>query len=282
MPPFLRENPVPETRSRWQPSALIRASFALHGAALLTVLVTPPLWPWALGAVLANQAWLTLAGLWPRSRWLGPNIIRLPPAAAAAQQIALTIDDGPDPEVTPQVLEILDRHAVRATFFCVGAKAEQFPQLCRDIVQRGHTVENHTQRHSHQFAFSGLGGFTREIEVAQATLTRITGRAPAFFRAPAGLRNPLLDPILSKLGLRLVAWSCRAFDTRRGDAGAVSARLIHGATAGAILLLHDGNSARTPSGTPVIVEALPKLLAAATGAGLRFVTLSDALGLKQS
>jgi peptidoglycan/xylan/chitin deacetylase (PgdA/CDA1 family) len=279
---FLRESPVPEFRSRWQPSALIRASFALHGVALLAVIAYPAAWPWELGAVLVNQTWLTLAGLWPRSRGLGPNITRLPASAAAKNQIVLSIDDGPDPDVTPRVLDILDRHAVRATFFCVGAKAERYPQLCREIVQRGHTVENHTQHHSHRFAFSGMGGFAREIEAAQATLTRITGRTPVFFRAPAGLRNPLLDPVLSKLGLRLVAWSCRAFDTRRGAAAAVSHKLIQGATAGAILLLHDGNSARTPSGTPVIVEALPALLEAAAGAGLRFVTLSDALDLKPS
>lgn len=273
---------MPESLSRWRPSALISASFALHGVALLAALVYPATWPWALGAVMVNHAWLTLAGLWPRSHWLGPNITRLPAAAVAKNQIVLSIDDGPDPDVTPTVLDILDRHAVRATFFCVGAKAERYPQLCRDIVQRGHTIENHTQHHSHRFAFSGMGRFNREIEAAQATLTRITGRKPAFFRAPAGLRNPLLDPVLSKLGLRLVAWSCRAFDTRQGDAAVVSAKLIRGATAGAILLLHDGNSARTPSGRPVIVEALPTLLAAAAGTGLHFVTLSEALNVNPS
>lgn len=260
----------------WHPAFLIRLSIALHLAALMLVLVEPGQWRWALGGFIANHIVLTLAGLWPRSHWLGSNWTQLPAAAAARNEVAMTIDDGPDPVVTPQVLDILDRYSARATFFCIADKAARYPELCREIVRRGHAVENHSQRHRHTFAFLGYSGFLRELQAAQDTLTAITGQRPVFFRAPAGLRNPFLDPVLHRLGLQLASWSIRGFDTRIGDAGRVKTRLLRGLRAGAILLLHDGNAARTPAGIPVILEALPAVLAAA--AKLNFVTLRQASG----
>ncbi len=265
------------TNRSWQPTLLIRATLLLHVSALIFLVAEPLQWRWALGAVFANHLLLMLAGLWPRCHWLGPNWTRLPAAAADRHEIALTIDDGPDPVVTPQVLDLLDRYEVRATFFCIGEKAARFPDLCRDIVRRGHTIENHSQHHRHYFAMMNRSGFMRELQTAQTTLTVITGKPPLFFRAPAGLRNPFLDPVLTELGLRLASWSARGFDTRVNDAARVNKRLLHDLRAGAILLLHDGNAARTPAGTPVILDVLPKVLTAAKTAGLRFVTLRAAL-----
>jgi len=264
--------------ARWRPTLLIRGSIALHLLALVLIIVAPGQWRWALGLVLINQIVLTLAGLWPRSHWLGPNWRGLPVAATVRNEIAMTIDDGPDPAVTPQVLDILERHAAHATFFCVGEKAARYPDLCREIVRRGHAVENHSQHHRHTFAFLGYNGFMRELRAGQDTLSAIAGQRPIFFRAPAGLRNPLLDPVLHRLGLQLVSWSVRGFDTRIGDAERVSSRLLRGLRAGAILLLHDGNAARTPAGIPVILEVLPAVLAAAAAANLHFVTLREASG----
>lgn len=263
-------------KSRWQPAPLIRLSMALHVLALLLVIARPALWHWALGAVIVNQIFLILAGLWPRSRWLGSNWTRLPAGAAARREIALTIDDGPDPAVTPQVLDVLQRHSVHATFFCIGDKAAAHPDLCREIVRRGHVLENHSQHHRHTFAFMGYWRLMRELQHAQDTLTAVAGRRPVFFRAPAGLRNPLLDLVLHRLDLRLVSWSVRGFDTRIADVARVKDRLLGGLRPGSILLLHDGNAARTPAGIPVILEVLPALLAAAVAADLKFVTLRQA------
>ncbi len=265
------------SKSHWQPTPLIRASIALHLLALIAVIAEPGLWPWALGAVLADHGLITLVGLWPRSRWLGPNWTQLPAATAARNGIALTIDDGPDPVVTPQVLDTLDRYAAQVTFFCIGEKAARYPDLCREIVRRGHAVENHSQHHRHYFALMGPAGLMRELQAAQDTLTTISGQQPLFFRAPAGLRNPFLDPVLARLGLRLASWSARGFDTRICDVARVKNSLLRGLRAGAILLLHDGNAARTPDGIPVILEVLPAVLAAARAANLRFVTLRQAL-----
>ena len=262
---------------KWQPTLLIRASLVLHLLALIAVIAAPAEWRWALGTVLANHFLLTLLGVWPRSHWLGPNWTRLPAAATARNEIALTIDDGPDPAVTPQVLDLLDRYTVQATFFCVGEKAARYPDLCREIVRRGHTVENHSQHHSYYFALMGMSGFSRELQAAQDTLSAITGQPPLFFRAPAGIRSPLLDPVLARLGLRLVSWSARGFDTRIGDIARVNHSLLRGLRAGAILLVHDGNAARSTAGTPVILEVLPNVLAAARAANLHWVTLRQAL-----
>lgn len=261
----------------WQPTLLIRATFALHGLALAAVITATAQWRWALGAVAINHLLLTAVGLWPRSTWLGPNWTRLPAAAAARHEIALTIDDGPDALVTPKVLDILDRHSAHATFFCVGEKAARHPDLCREIVRRGHAVENHSQHHTHVFPLLGPRGYMRELQAAQDTLSRITGQRPVFFRAPAGLRNPLLAPVLARLGLTLASWSARGFDTRIGDPERVRKALLRKLRAGAILLLHDGNAARTPGGIPVILDVLPAVLESAAAAGLRFVRLRDAL-----
>lgn len=263
--------------SRWRPTLLIRASVALHVLALVAVIAKPGQWRWALGVVVVNHLLMAAIGLWPRSHWLGPNWTRLPAAAMARNEIALTIDDGPDPIVTPQVLDLLDRYAAQATFFCIGEQAARHPDLCREIVRRGHAVENHSQHHRHHFSLMGPRAMAREIQAAQDTLTAITGQRPLFFRAPAGLRNPFLDPVLTRLALQLASWSARGFDTRIGDAGRVKAKLLCGLCAGAILLLHDGNAARTLDGRPVILDVLPALLASAAAARLRFVTLREAL-----
>ena len=263
--------------SRWQPALLIRTTIVLHVLALVAVIAEPAQWRWALGAVVVNHLLIAAIGLWPRSHWLGPNWTRLPAAAMARNEIALTIDDGPDPIVTPQVLDVLDRYAAQATFFCIGEKAARYPDLCREIVGRGHAVENHNQHHRHHFSLMGTRRLTRELQAAQETLTTITGQRPLFFRAPAGLRNPFLDPVLTRLELRLASWSARGFDTRIGDAGRVKNKLLRGLRAGAILLVHDGNAARTSDGHPVILDVLPAMLESAATAGLRFVTLRHAL-----
>jgi peptidoglycan/xylan/chitin deacetylase (PgdA/CDA1 family) len=236
----------------------------------------PERWHWVVGVLIANHLAIMLIGLWPRSHWLGENWTTLPAAAIARNEIALTIDDGPDPVVTPQVLDILDQYQAKATFFCIGIKALKYPDICREIVSRGHAIENHSQQHKHTFSLLGLAGFKRELEAAQNTLSIITGQTPRFFRAPAGLRNPFLDPVLAKLGLHLVSWSVRAFDTRVCNVDKVKNKLISGLKPGAILLLHDGNAAHTSDNVPILLAVLPAVLEAGAALKLNFVTLSQA------
>ena len=256
--------------------AYVTASLAWHAGAGAFAIAAPASWPWAVAAVAVNHAALTAGGLWPRSRWLGSNWTRLPAHAAARREIAITIDDGPDPAVTPAVLDLLDAHAAKATFFCIGTEARAHPALCREIVRRGHSVQNHSDRHSRRFSLLGAKAMGREIAAAQASLADITGEVPRFFRAPAGLRNPFLAPVLQRLDLQLVSWTRRGFDTVRRDPTDVLARLARGLAAGDILLAHDGNAARAEDGSAVLLAVLPELLARAMSLALVVVTLPAA------
>jgi peptidoglycan/xylan/chitin deacetylase (PgdA/CDA1 family) len=116
-----------------------------------------------------------------------------------------------------------------------------------------------------------------EISNAQDSILEVTGSRPNFFRAPAGLRNPFLDPVLAALDLRLASWTRRGFDTVNGNADAVYERLTAPLQAGDILLLHDGNAARSRHGAAVILEVLPRLLEALKSRNLQPVTLRAAL-----
>ena len=264
---------------RWpvtgHPSAL-KLTAVWHAAALAGCALAPSTWPWWLVGTAINHAAVTAAGLWPRSSVLGPNWTQLPAVAGNANSIALTIDDGPDPVVTPQVLDLLDRYGVRATFFCIGTLASRYPSLTREIVARGHAVENHSQTHRHTFSVKSPVALAREVAAAQHTLTELTGERPVFFRAPAGLRNVLLEPVLQAFDLRLVAWTKRGFDTRETDPERVRQRLLDNLAARDILLVHDGNAATTANGQPVLLSVLPHVFEAARQQGLRFITLRQA------
>ncbi|MFZ1246893.1 MAG: polysaccharide deacetylase family protein [Azonexus sp.] len=260
----------------WKPTLAIKATLALHAAALVGCVLAPAIWPWALGALVINHAIITTAGLLPRTTLLGPNLTRLPDSAIARREIAITIDDGPDPDVTPHVLDLLDAANAKATFFCIGWRARENPALCRDIVARGHRIENHGDSHSNAFAFFGPRRMTADIVAAQATLSDITGQPPRYFRATAGLRNPFLDAVLHGLGLQLASWTRRPYDTRCGDPETVFQRLTRDLGPGDILLMHDGHAASMADGRPVILAVLPRLLATLNDHQLIPVTLHDA------
>lgn len=255
---------------RWKPAPLVQGSLGLH--ALAAAGLFTPAWPWSVGALAADHALIAFAGLWPRSTWLGPNLTHLP---RHLPQVAITIDDGPAPEVTPAVLDLLEAHQAVATFFCIGTHVQRHPALAREIVKRGHAIGNHSQHHRHHFSVMGPGQIRREISEAQDSIAQATGVTPAWFRAPAGLRNVFLDPVLHELGLQLASWTRRGFDTRTGDATLVLRRLTRDLAAGDILLLHDHHAARTSLGRPVLLDVLPGVLQALHRQGLRTVRLAE-------
>ncbi len=247
-------------------------SIGLHAAAALGA-ARPALWPWMLGGVALNHLVLGAAGMTPRSTLLGPNLRCLPPTGRP--EVALTFDDGPDPEVTPRVLDLLDRHGARASFFCVGARARAHPDLVREVARRGHAVENHTARHLLGFAALPPVLLRREVAQAQAVLTELARRPPRFFRPPAGLRSPLLQPVLEREGVRLVSWTRRALDGVRTNAGAAAGRLRRGLAAGDVLVMHDGGPAWRPGAERPVLAVLPRLLERLAELELRAVTLEE-------
>ncbi len=251
--------------ARWQPSPFVWGSAVLHGGLFGLIALDPPTWPWALGTLVADHAVLAAAGMWPRSRLLGPNLRELPAGAAARGEIALTFDDGPDPEITPRVLDLLDAAGAKGSFFVVGERADRHSRLVIEMAHRGHAVENHTFAHSPHFPWYGVRRLTRELAHAGRLIESLTGRRPRFFRPPAGLRSPLLDPVLATLELSLVSWTRRGFDAVRKDPERVWQRLAPAVRPGAILLLHDGPGQRA------VLEVLPRVLAEVDARGLSAV-----------
>jgi peptidoglycan/xylan/chitin deacetylase (PgdA/CDA1 family) len=235
-----------------------------------------------LAALLADHLLLTAGGLWPRSTWIGPNITRFGGASAhAAPAVALTFDDGPEPAVTPKVLDLLERAGARATFFLIGERAERRPELVRAIVERGHAVGNHTWSHSKAFALLPPRSAALEIDRAQELLATLTGAPPVFFRPPAGIRNVFLEPILARRGLHLASWTRRGLDAFANDADAVYRRLTASLAAGDVLLLHDGQLTRAQRlglrGEPLVTSVLGRLLDTLAREGLTSVPLTAAM-----
>jgi peptidoglycan/xylan/chitin deacetylase (PgdA/CDA1 family) len=262
-----------DRRRRWRPAPLVGLSVANHAVIAVMLVANPASWPWALGLLVTNHLLLVAAVLWPRGSLLGPNWVRLPAPAAQRGELSLTFDDGPDPQLTPRVLDLLDRHRAKASFFCIGEKAKAFPELVKEIARRGHSVENHSNRHRHSFAFFGISRLRKEVEEAQTTLGSITGRYPEFFRAPAGFRNPFLAPILASLDLSYVSWTRRGFDAVSTDPARILRRLTQGLAAGDVLLMHDS--------APIVLEVLPEVLRRLDALGLRSVSLASAFAAQR-
>ena len=226
--------------------------------------------------IAANQALIFGAAMWPRSTWIGENIRSLPTASIANKEIALTFDDGPDPDITPRVLDLLDASGQKGSFYVVGERAEKFPRLIQEIVARGHTVENHSLRHTNIFAFYPSSRLHVELESAQHAIADAAGSLPRFFRAPMGFRTPFLDPVIARLGLHYTSWTRRGFDSTAKSPGPVLRRLTTNLSAGDILLLHDGSMLRTKREKPIVLDVLPELLKTISAHGLQSVTLRHA------
>jgi len=255
-------------------SPFLKASVALHAAAVPALAIAPHRWPWIVGALLADHYVTIAGGLVPRSALLGPNL-RRSAAAEAAGAVVLTFDDGPDPLMTPKILGALDARGALASFFCIGEHAARHRELTAEIAQRGHRLENHSYTHRNWFFFHRPATLDREIGRCQEELQRASGRAPAFFRAPAGIRSPLLESALTRAGLRLVSWTRRGFDTVSRDPAAVASRLTRDLRAGDVILLHDGSCRASSGRERVVLAALPLVLDAIEAAGLRTLPLMD-------
>lgn len=261
-----------ETVSRL--SGLIKGSIAWHLAGAAALAAAPSLWPMVVSALIADHVLIALAGIVPRAQVFGPCLSRLTQAEGGNGRVALTFDDGPDPEVTPAVLEILKDRGVSATFFPIGRRAAAHPSLVEKISAAGHRLGNHSWSHSPTFFFHSIRRMTMEIDRSQELLEGLGSQRPTHFRAPAGVRGPFLQPILERRALSLTAWSARGYDTTDTNPSRVLKRLSSRLKPGAILLLHDGSSARAPDGRAVVLHVLPRLLDEFEARGLTPVALT--------
>jgi peptidoglycan-N-acetylglucosamine deacetylase len=225
--------------------------------------------------IVACAAAVVYACVEPTSEWFGPALIRGP---AESRSVVLTFDDGPAPPFTEQILDILARHKISATFFLCGKNVERHPEIARRIVREGHSIGNHT--HSHPFLSLRSRKFiAREIDQAQEVIERVTGVRPTLFRPPYGARWFGLMPILKKRGLQLVMWSVAGFDWKY-RAQAIIKAITPGLQPGAVILLHDGHEQPPAGGIDQsgTVEALPAIIEATARFGLAFESIEKITG----
>lgn len=175
---------------------------------------------------------------------------------AEDQQIALTFDDGPHPIYTPQVLGLLHRHDVKATFFCIGKNVKQHPDIVKQIHDAGNAVGNHSFSHSSTIDFHGKGSWMEELEKTDAVIAQAIHRKPTFFRPPYGVTTPHLANAIRTSGHRVIGWRVRPYDTmeRRTPVHIVRA-ILRRVKPGSIILLHDTHDRIVP----VLEQLLPEL-----------------------
>jgi len=171
-------------------------------------------------------------------------------------EIWLTIDDGPDPEDTPQILDLLDRHRARATFFLIGERAARHPELVAEILKRGHQVGHHTQTHPMRSFWCATPARVRAELDEGIQVLKLAGASPRWFRSPVGIKNLFLAGALRRRGLDCVGWTVRSLDSVSRDPEWVAKRVAHAAKPGSIVLMHEGPSLDRS----VRVRALDKLL----------------------
>ena len=247
---------------------------ATLGGIVLTVYsvmtVPPPLWAAVLGAGVYTA--IILAGVLVLGlRMFADAVIRGP---EDARGVVLTFDDGPDPVHTRKVLDILDAHGAKATFFVIGRKVEKHPDVVKEIVARGHEVGVHGYAHDRLFSLRGPRRVRRDLEHAVRVLEKVTKKRPTLFRPPVGHTNPTIARIAEQLDLTVVGWSVAGYDgIARAEPQKVVARITRKLDDRDIVLLHD--AAERDDHEPVAPKLLPDLLAAVKDKNLRIARLGE-------
>jgi len=221
----------------------------------------------ALAASAAFMAWAVRgrsAAVFGPSIWRGPSDRRA---------IALTFDDGPS-ESTPQILEILQRHRIPATFFQCGANVERLPAVARAVHEAGHEIGNHSHTHP-LFCFRSPAFMEQDLRRAQETIERHTGFRPSLFRAPFGVRWFGIGGVQRRLQLTAVMWTIIGYDWSLKVEGVV--QRFTQVPNGAILCLHDGRELRARPDVGVAVESVRRLAPMLLDRGYRFETVSRLL-----
>jgi peptidoglycan/xylan/chitin deacetylase (PgdA/CDA1 family) len=210
--------------------------------------------------------WLLWGTLNPRSALFGAIQTQ-----TKTEEIWLTFDDGPDECDTAAILKLLKKHDVSATFFVIGKKAQENPDLIRQIHEDGHQIGNHTWNHSQKsFWCAGPWRTYREIARCQECIEGIIGEAPKVFRAPVGHHNIFVHPVLRRFGLHLVGWSSRGFDGVSQDTAVVTARIRASMWPGGIVLIHEGSD--------IALEVVAAVIAHAKENGWAFRLSADLSG----
>ncbi len=217
---------------------------------------------------------LMYASVWPTSQIFGRTLI----AGNDSHEVALTFDDGPNDAATPELLEVLAGHRVRATFFVMGDFVRQKPEIVRRVVAAGHLLGNHTMSHP-KLSVQSAARVQQELADCNAVLEDITGAKIEYFRPPFGSRRPYVLRAAREMGLSPVTWNVTGYDWNPIGVDRILANLEHGIARnrgrgrGSNLLLHDGGHRGMGAARMDTVRAVDRLLTAHTGTATRFVTV---------
>ena len=187
--------------------------------------------------------------------------------------VALTFDDGPAEPTTRQVLDLLDKYSVKATFFVSVVNAQRFPEIIKDMLSRGHSIGNHSLSHNPFLMLTSFKNLYREISEAQQIL-RNMGIRTLVFRPPVGIVNPKLSPILNKLGMFCVTFSCRAFDAGNLHVRNIASKILQKVKSDDIILLHDVPPRRKEDSEALMPE-IERLITGIIAKGLRIIPLAE-------
>jgi len=258
------------------PPARVLFYVATTGAFALVArsLLLSPLPLWIAVFALAVYLGVVLSGVFVLR--LGMFVDVMSHGGADARGVALTFDDGPSPEHTPRVLDLLDEAGVKATFFVIGKKVEAHPELVRDIARRGHAVGVHGYAHDRLFSLRSPAVVRADIERAAKAIEAVLGERPVMFRPPIGYTSPRMAKGLGELDfdLSVIGWSARGLDgLSRARAERVAARVVPRLEDGAIVLLHD--AAEHDDFTPASIAALPRILDAMAARNLPGVRVDE-------
>ncbi len=227
----------------------------------------------AVGAAGLAAGGFAYASLWPGSRIFGTALT----APRRPGEIALTFDDGPNPEWTPRLLDILARHDLKATFFMLGKFAEAQPELVRRVAVEGHLVGDHSWSHP-KLSRCPAKRIEEELKRTKDTLEQIVGSPVRFFRPPFGARRPTVFRIARELGLELVLWNAMTNDWSEPSAERIAATLSKRVNVltrrghAVNIVLHDGNHRETVGKRGPSVKAA-EMIVERYKAKYRFVTL---------
>lgn len=183
--------------------------------------------------------------------------------------VALSYDDGPEPATTLPLLEVLKKYNAKASFFCIGHKADQFPEIVRKIIDEGHEIGNHSYGHETTFPLYRKKKMKDDLLKAQQILEQASGRQVRLFRPPFGVTNPTMGNVVKEFGWTPVGWSIRSLDTQAQTADKVLRRIKRKLKPGVIILLHDR--------MPFCAELTEKLLVYLRENGYKAVSLNDVL-----
>ena len=224
----------------------------------------------AAGGTCAAGGIFSWAAVAPSSQIFGSTIRRL----GNASSIALTFDDGPNPAITPELLDLLDRHHAKASFFLIGRHVRAFPELAKEIAKCGHAIGNHTETHA-ALTFLSSRRIAKEIDLCDEAIFEATGQKSKWMRPPYGYRSPLLDGIIRQSAeRRVVMWSAMAWDWKPQSPARVIKHL-RGVRGGDIVLLHDGDHRLLNGDRHHTLKALEYWLPRWKEAGLRCVKLDE-------